>query len=260
MKDGIEVVDVMTAIHLVANKINAMADTNMSKYKLALAIFFLIATHAYGQVAPRTAKTAAEFVPPGYVVVEKIQGDLNKDHQTDDVLIIKATDKNNFVKHEYRGLLDRNRRGILIALKKGDRYELALENRDCFSSENEDGGVYFPPEVSVFVEKGNLRIHYAHGRYGSWTYTFRHQNADFELIGFDSSENHGPVVDRSVSINFLTQKMLIRDNVNPAAVRVSKQDKFKETSKTFVFAPLIQLRSISDFDPLDVESLLGSAK
>ena len=228
--------------------------------KISLAISFLIATHAYAQVSPRVAKTTHAFVHPGYAVVETIRGDLNKDQQEDEVLIIKATNKKNFIKHEYRGLLDRNRRGILIALKKGDRYELALENRTCFSSENEDGGVYFPPDLSVTVDKGNVRLHYAHGRYGFWTYTFRYQNAGFELIGFDSSENHGPVVERSVSINFLTQKMWIRDNVNPTSTQASTMNKFKETSKTFVFPQLIQLRSVSDFDELDVESLLRSVK
>jgi hypothetical protein len=228
--------------------------------KVALAFVFLFATHAHGQVTPRIAKTARELVPPGYVVVEEIRGDLNKDLQEDEVLIIKATNKKNFVKHEYRGLLDRNRRGLIVAFKKGDHYELALENRKCFSSENEDGGVYFPPELQIWVEKGNLRLHYAHGRYGSWTYMFRYQNADFELIGYDSSENSGPVVDRSVSINFLTQKMLIRENTNSIEMRALGKSKFKETSKTFVFPKLIQLRSVLDFDELDVEGLLKPTK
>jgi hypothetical protein len=194
------------------------------------------------------------------VVVEEIRGDLNKDLQEDEVLIIKATNKKNFVKHEYRGLLDRNRRGLIVAFKKGDHYELALENLKCFSSENEDGGVYFPPELQIWVEKGNLRLHYAHGRYGSWTYMFRYQNADFELIGYDGSENSGPVVDRSVSINFLTQKMLIRENTNSIEMRALGKSKFKETSKTFVFPKLIQLRSVLDFDELDVEGLLKPTK
>ena len=61
--------------------------------KVALAFVFLFATHAYGQITPRVAKAAREFVPPGYVVVETVRGDLNKDHQEDEVLIIKATDK-----------------------------------------------------------------------------------------------------------------------------------------------------------------------
>lgn len=224
------------------------------------AFFLLVVTHASGQIAPRVAKVAHEFVPPGYVVVETIRGDLNQDQQVDVVLIIKATSKNNLVQHESRGLLDRNRRGLVVAFKKGDRYELALENRHCFSSENEDGGVYFPPDLNVLVQKGNLRLHYAHGRYGSWTYTFRYQNSDFELIGFDNSENDGPVVHRLVSINFLTKKMLVRDNVTVVEKRASSPNKFKDTSKTFVFPQLIQLRSVSDVDELDVERLLVLAR
>ena len=225
--------------------------------KIPLAIVLLMATHVYGQVTPRVAMSAREFVPPGYVVVDTIRGDLNQDHQEDEVLIIKATNKKNVVQHEYRGLLDRNRRGLIVALKKGDHYELALENRNCFSSENEDGGVYFPPQLHIWVEKGNLRLHYAHGRYGSWTYLFRYQKADFELIGYESNENHGPIVNRSVSINFLTQKMVVRENVNSVETQAAIRNKFKETSKTFVFPQLIRLRKISDFDELDVENWLG---
>jgi hypothetical protein len=89
---------------------------------------------------------------------------------------------------------------------------------------------------------------------------FRYQNADFELIGYDSSENSGPVVDRSVSINFLTQYMLIRENTNSIEMRALGKSKFKETSKTFVFPKLIQLRSVLDFDELDVEGLLKPTK
>ena len=77
--------------------------------------------------------------------------------------------------------------------------------------------VYFAPELNVSINKGNLIVHYAHGRYGYWTYSFRYQNSDFELIGYDSSQDHGPVVERSVSINLMTKKMLIRENINQDA-------------------------------------------
>lgn len=225
--------------------------------KLALIIFLASGTSVFGQVAPKTAKSPTEFVPSGYVVIQKIQGDLNKDDQADTVLIIKGTDKANFVKDESRRELDRNRRGIIIALKNKDRYELALANLDCYSSENEDGGVYFAPELGVFIEKGNLRVHYFHGRYGFWAYKFRYQNHDFELIGYDSSQNRGPITERSVSINLVTQRMLIRENVNAEA---GGDEKFKETWKKFTLAKPIKLRDIADFDVFDVNSLLGPVK
>lgn len=111
---------------------------------------------------------------------------------------------------KYRGKLDRNRRRLIIALKKGSQYELALENRECFSSENEDAGGYFSPDLSVSISKGIIILYYGHGRYGDWAYRFRHQNSDFELIGYDQSENFGPLIERQTSINFSTKKMLTR--------------------------------------------------
>ena len=227
--------------------------------KLALLIFLISGTNAFGQEAPRTAKSTAEFVPRGYVIVQKIQGDLNKDNQADSVLIIKGTDKANFVKDESRGELDRNRRGIIIALKNNDHYELVLENRDCFSSEHEDGGVYFSPELGVFVEKGILRVHYFHGRYGFWSYKFRYQNSDFELIGYENDQSHGPITERSISINFMTKKMLIKENINQEA-EVGGDEKFKETWKKFALSKPIKLRDVSNFDGFDVKRLLGPLK
>jgi hypothetical protein len=226
-------------------------------HKLAIIIFVASVTNAFGQVTSQTAKSPVKFVPPGYVVTEKIHGDLNKDGQADSVLIIKGTDKANFVKDESRGELDRNRRGIIIAFRNNDRYELALKNLNCFSSENEDGGVYFSPELGVFIEKGILRVHYFHGRYGFWAYKFRYQNSDFELIGYDSSQNRGPVTEQAVSINFMSNKMLIKENINAEA---GGDEKFKETWKKLVLSKLIKLRDISDFDSLDVTSLLGPVK
>jgi len=71
-----------------------------------------------------------------------------------------------------------------VLLNSANNYQLALENYDCFSSENEAGGVYFAPELWVKIEKGNLYINYSHGRYGYWSYTFRFQDSDFALIGY----------------------------------------------------------------------------
>lgn len=226
--------------------------------KLAFIIFLAIGTNAFGQSKAKIAKSPTELVPAGYVVFQTIQGDLNGDNQADYVFIIKGTDKDKFVKDEYRGELDRNPRGIIIALSNHNGYELALENRDCFSSENEDGGVYFAPEIDLTVSKGNLRVHYAHGRYGYWTYSFRYQNSDFELIGYESSQDRGPVVERSVSINLLTKKMRVRENVNANAE--GGDEKFKESWKKFALAKPIRLSEIANFDDFDVEDFLGLRK
>lgn len=208
----------------------------------------ILATTVLGQVEPK--QYPADFLPKGFEVFEKINGDLNKDGIEDCVLIIKATDKNNIITDEYRGQLDRNRRGIIILFKKHDHYELAVKNYDCFSSENEDGGVYFAPELSVEIKNGNLYTHYAHGRYGYWKYTFRFQNSDFELIGYDQSESRGPIIASETSINFLTKKK--QEKVNTYANAEGEEEVFKETWINISVNKLIKLSEIKDFDELNM--------
>lgn len=194
------------------------------------------------------ANKPEDFIPKGFKLFEKTEGDLNNDGVTDCVLMIKGTDKSKFVTDEYRGELDRNRRGLIILFKKGNQYYQVLKNESCFSSENEDGGVYYAPELSVSAEKENLFVYYAHGRYGYWTYTFQYRNSDFYLIGFDSSENHGPIVQTITSINYLTGKKQVKDNINkhnPDAEEVFEEKWTKIDSKK-----LTKLSEIKDFDDL----------
>lgn len=225
---------------------------------LIYAILLTIATNAFSQTTPQTVNSPNQLIPSGYVVFNEIRGDLNKDNQEDFVFIINGTDKENIVMDKYLGQLDRNPRGIIIAIKNKDKYELALENRHCFSSENEDGGVYYAPELDVSIEKGNLLFHYAHGRYGYWKYKFRYQYSDFELIGYDSSQGRGPVEESFTSINFMTKKMLVKVNVNQNAE--GGDEIFKESWKSFSLSKPIKLRDIVLFDNLDVQSLLGHDK
>ncbi|BAV07409.1 hypothetical protein FLA_3434 [Filimonas lacunae] len=67
-------------------------------------------------------KNPADFVPKGYVFFEKVTGDLDKDSLEDCVLIIKGTDKSRFVNDEYRGKLDRNRRGVMGGMAIGNTH------------------------------------------------------------------------------------------------------------------------------------------
>lgn len=152
-------------------------------------------------------KSVEDFIPKGYVLYDTIYGDLNKDKLNDCILIVKETYKENIVSNRFDEIVDRNRRGIIILFKNENGYQKATENLNCFSSENEDGGVYYAPELSFDVKRGNLIIHYVHGRYGWWKYTFRYQDFNFKLIGYDYS-NGGAVTIDETSINFLTKKKL----------------------------------------------------
>lgn len=206
-------------------------------------------TAAITTASGQASQKPADFIPKGFVLFEKVTGDVNKDGVEDCVLIIKGTDKSKFVTDESRGKLDRNRRGIIVLLKQQDHYELASKNYDCFSSENEDGGVYFAPELWVEIKNNKLYVHYAHGRYGYWEYTFRYQNADLELIGYDVS-NGGAVTESSTSINFSTKKRVDKVNIN--FNKEGADEVFKETWKDIKISKLIRLSEIKDFDELDM--------
>lgn len=186
------------------------------------------------------------YIPEKYVLFEAVEGDLNKDAKNDLVLIVKSTDPKQWVMDEYRGKLDRNRRGLIVLLNENGKYKKLLQNLSCFSSENEDGGVYFAPDLMLAIEKNKLLVNYGHGRYGWWGYSFRVEGNDLRLIGYESSENHGPYIQSETSINFLTAKKLVRQNLNedPEA-----DPKFKETWSKINFAP-IYLSKIKDFDEL----------
>ncbi|TDW50307.1 hypothetical protein EV144_102746 [Flavobacterium sp. 270] len=205
---------------------------------------------------PEVEETAVEvkqeptaFIPKNCVPFDTIYGDLNKDGVEDLVYMIKGTDKSKIITHEYRGQLDRNRRGLIILFNTKNGYKLAAKNYDCFSSENEDGGVYYAPELSIEIDKGKLFVSYAHGRYGYWSYTFKHQNNDFELIGYDGSSNRGPIVLSDVSINFLTRQKIVNQNVNENTY--DGDEIFEKTTTKIRRTQLIKLSEIKDFDELD---------
>lgn len=212
----------------------------MFKY-LTIAIFLTL-----GISGCSAQNKLSNFLPSGHVLFEKYKGDLNKDGKEDCIIITKQTDKKNIVVNRFGNKVDRNRRGIIVLFKTKNGYSLALKNPDCFSSENEDGGVYFPPELWIDIENGNLIVHYGHGRYGFWKYTFRYNKKDFELIGYYQSDNRGPITQRITSINFITKKKQIKVNTNNNA-KMDGKEVFKETWTEVEINKLITLSEIKDF-------------
>ncbi|WP_245583670.1 hypothetical protein [Salinimicrobium xinjiangense] len=85
-------------------------------------------------------KETTHFIPDGYSLFKEYTGELNNDGLEDSVLIVKNTKKENVIIDRGEEV-DRNRRGIIVLFNKEDHYELVAENLNCFSSENEDGGV-----------------------------------------------------------------------------------------------------------------------
>jgi hypothetical protein len=155
--------------------------------------------------AAETQETAAaepaldKRIPAGYQLIEKVCGDLNGDGADDCVLTIETTNGSDTA-------------GFMIFFKDGDGYKLVLENKRCFYTE-------FNWFSQVSIKKGNL--YFKDDRSGtcnrySYTYTFKYRNSEFELIGYDATEedcgdwdeNHRRVggSNSKTSTNFLTKK------------------------------------------------------
>ena len=189
------------------------------------------------------------FIPEGYDLFSRCEGDLNKDGKPDVVLMIKGTDKSKWVDDENRGRLDRNRRGLIILFKRKNGYEQILRNDTCFSSENEDGGIYDAPELELYIIKNTLHIYFAHGRYGCWNYIFRYQNNDFELIGYNHNRRIRLVTYYNLDINFSTRTRVYEENLN--ADDDGKEERFKVTKSKIRRKKLIKLSEIADIDKLN---------
>ncbi len=218
----------------------------MKRVQLMLCSIFPL--FVFGQSQP--GKSPEHFIPVGHLLEAKVTGDLNKDGLADCVLLIRATDTSKFVIGENGEKIDRNRRGLVVLFKRKEGYTQVLENRTCFLSANEDGGVYYPPELSILIKAGKLIIYYDHGRYGYWYYSFRNNATGFELTGYDASENRGPVVERTVSINFLARKKFEKVNTNANAI--GGDEVFRSSWKSIPTAKPIYLSGIDDFSELEM--------
>ncbi|MCL2097391.1 MAG: hypothetical protein FWH23_01350 [Bacteroidales bacterium] len=199
-------------------------------------------------VNPEDFVLSEEIVFTDELIPKKIVGDLNKDGKEDCVIITKQTKKEfASVENSFSKKVDRNRRGILIAFRKDDGwYEKVLAIPNCFLSENEDGGIYFAPELSVEILNGNLRVNYGHGRYGWWRYTFRYQNNNFELIGYDTEEMSSGRLERGISINFLAKKKQTK-------TYDEDENMIEEIWQNIEIKNLVKLTDI-DFDEFSVSS------
>jgi len=195
-------------------------------------------------------KTPLDYIPNGYKLFEQYKGDLNNDEKEDFVLIIKDTKQKNIVENRFGDIVDRNRRGIIVILDKENNYDKVVENKKCFLSENEDGGVYMPPELWINIEDNKLKIHYGHGRYGSWKYIFKYLESDFKLIGYESSESNGPKVLYQSKIDFIKKEKTLFENKtkDPEA----EQEIFEVISYDIKIDDLIKLSEIENFEDLDM--------
>lgn len=216
----------------------------MEKNHLLISIFLILAISSCNS----QAKEPLDFLPEGYVIYQTHFVDLNFDTQNDCILIIKDTNEEHIVVNRFDKKVDRNRRGVVILFKSKDGYQLVDKNYNCFTSENEDGGIYYAPQLSVETDKGDIILCYEHGRYGLWSYRFRLIDSSYKLITYSSVSKYGPVINSETTMNFLTKEKLIRNNIS----KDPDKEVFKDTRTLIVLDKLLHLSDIKLFDELNL--------
>ncbi|MDB5432584.1 MAG: hypothetical protein JWP35_3700 [Caulobacter sp.] len=216
----------------------------------ALADELVIPPVEYPKVLPY-ADTPEAFVPDGWKVDLRAEGDLNGDALPDVAVVMRATDPRNVLNNK-GGFgpdpFDSNPRMLLIAFRQEDgRYSLELLNNTLIprATEPERSDVFEdvdPPAISQGVFKIGLGYFSSAGGWGMGrkSYTFRHQHGGFMLIGFDSlnvERNSGEM--NEVSVNYLTRKVKL------TAGRIDS-DAEKVRWKALPRKPLLWLSDIGD--------------
>ena len=157
-------------------------------------------------------------LPKQTELYDAIKSDLNKDGIEDVAVVTQETFKDKFLPFsdgcdestkddKWCQIVNKNRRGIVILLSNGDKYEAVVTKRDIFESPHEDGGVYYPPELAVEINNSELKFFYGHGRYGHWGYVFALDGKDFKLVRYFSSDNNGPVPEYIVQMDFINHRL-----------------------------------------------------
>lgn len=184
---------------------------------------------------PALAKRASAvegFVPTGWSLEARAEGDLDGDGVPDVAFVLHGKDPALVVKNEGLGEaeLDTNPRVIAVALRRGDRFELAAQNRTLIP--RRDDPVMDDPfeDDALEIKRGTLRVSLRlFMSAGGWTtfrstFTFRlDEGRKLNLIGFDKStfeRNTGE--GKTISANFLTGRVRIEteaDGKTPPDVR-----------------------------------------
>lgn len=212
---------------------------------------------------PQSSEKLDDFVPLFWNIEFIRQADLNKDGQLDMVMVVRNRDARNVIRPddcESCMPVDINPRMLVILFAEGKSWRLIKQNTTFIpkvsvhmDSQDPFNGVVYG---EVYAGNGNfaIRIGWFGGSMGYNIYTFRWQNDDFYLIGYDVFAHHRTSgEERNHSYNFLTWRENI---VTETPVDDGKTDKTvsKSVWKDLKKQPLLKLDQIveaSIFDYLE---------
>ena len=168
---------------------------------------------------PAAAATEQGFVPKGWRVEARAEGDLDRDGKADLALVLRGTNPANVISEGMcEEPLDTNPRIVAVVLAgPAGGYRLAADNRELIPRRDNPCQVDpFSDPGQIAIEGGTLRIDLERMMSaGGWdmgttTFRWRWRDGALTLIGFDYSNvrrNTGALT--RVSINYLTGRVKI---------------------------------------------------
>lgn len=209
-----------------------------------------------------SAKPAIQkFIPDGWILERQIEGDLNKDGLADSVLVVRSNDANLIRKNDGLGRdeYDSNPRSLIVLTQnKLGEYSLLSKNDaiipiiDNAVMDDPLDGITLDDFNAIVIEKNMLKIRIGFwASAGSWatfnrTFSFRMENDDLRLIGFDHHYVHrGSGEYKHYSINYLTDKIkrvtgtIDQDDIPEIWSKIARKEriKFDDIGNGFEFIP-----------------------
>jgi hypothetical protein len=164
----------------------------------------------YPQVQ-QSGKTIAAFVPTGWMVLDKAQGDLNTDKLPDIALILQHKDSVTYINADFDTVKSQPRILVILFKNAAGTWQLAQQSNTFILAH--DIPTMEDPYQSIKIEHGLLEISFQlFANMGGWDvtngdYKFRYRDGNFILIGAENyTYNRANGQSESYSYNFLTHK------------------------------------------------------
>ena len=165
---------------------------------------------------PAQGATVEAFVPGGWALEQRDDGDLDKDGRPDAVVVLRMQSPANVIANEGLGpdRFDTNPRLLAVLLANGGGYRLALQDHALIPRpDNPVMDDYLDGDDGVTVRRGAFTVGLrSWASAGSWytsstIFTFRLQEGCFRLIGHDQTWLHRATGETgSTSLNFAAGK------------------------------------------------------
>lgn len=220
----------------------------------------------------QTSSKLAYFVPDGWDIEFFDQDDLNDDGELDTVMLLHERDIKKFKTpndidpswHTDSYLRDTNPRKLRVLFGEGKMWRLVIDNTNFIpqmTANMDDTQDPFNGVTGGYVETQKGKLIFRLGSFsdsiGYKIYTFRWQNDNFALIGYDTYSRHRYTGDETdKSYNFLTyREKIITENSSESEINKPRTVVWKNLKHL----PLITIDKINEGQIFEYLKMCGDA-